>query len=202
MEEAPQGDRPLEVDECPVKLACGHIFDLHCIYAWLNGDQVREDADPRDTCPLCRVRLYDGFNDDSRLKENLTDHFLSICRHFFDRKYKSRTAPAWLTGSVQEVIDSASQDAAGNLAQPARNWGFVIDQLVHAVTDDNGGFVGPMELCDGKAELFMCLGHELHGHLWLELFLAIRILREALDSNWMRTNEQIDFEMWFVLKAD
>ncbi|CDJ38479.1 Anaphase promoting complex subunit 11, related [Eimeria tenella] len=40
-------------DECPPAFgACGHIFHLHCIAAWLGGRGLRGAA--QDTCPMCR----------------------------------------------------------------------------------------------------------------------------------------------------
>lgn len=40
-------------DACPPAFgACGHIFHLHCIGAWLHRDGVRSEE--QGTCPMCR----------------------------------------------------------------------------------------------------------------------------------------------------
>lgn len=200
LEEIPQVDRSLEVDEVPVKLACGHIFDLLCIYTWLNAGQAREEQ--RDTCPLCRSRLYDGYDTDDKLAETVNDHMSAIYFIFFNRQWENRTASAWLTGSIQEILDSAIQDSAQNTAPPARDWALVISQLVHAHTAPDGAFVGRLAVCDGKTVSFMCLGHKSHGHLWLELFLAMRVFRERIEADWMRPNEMFEFEKWLVQKSE
>jgi hypothetical protein len=198
MEPTPNDNRTLEVTECPVALPCGHIFDVGCLYTWLNGEQVREEMKSNDTCPLCRTRLYQGYTPDEFLTEMVSNH-LRLYPEFFDRAWDNRTASSWLTGWLQECLDSP--DGEGNRGA-SRDWKLTVSHLAHAATGPDAGFIGRVATCDAGIMPFLCDGHQQHGHLWLELFLALRIFREAFDENWHRTKVFMEFERWFVQIAE
>jgi hypothetical protein len=198
LEPAPVGDRPLEVTDCPVTIPCGHIFHTGCLYTWLNGEDVREGLQSRNTCPLCRALLYHGHDPESYLIERVILHLL-LAPEFYDRLWNNRTATSWLTGSLQECIDSPDRD--GNVGAN-RDWKLTISHLVRTVTGPDGGFLGDVAICDAETVPFICDGHQQHGHLWLELFLAFRIFRDAGYDNWDRTEVFMEFERWFVQIAD
>ncbi|KAF9732522.1 hypothetical protein PMIN03_011238 [Paraphaeosphaeria minitans] len=205
-DDPPEGDCPIEVDMTPIQLACGHIFDLGCLYSWTNGLEFRKGFKSHTTCPLCRVRLF--WRSSRQLVRQLKGHHMALRLEFFDRHWMNRTASAWLTGSLQEVVDTAEGEAKRLTIKGieylyiTKDWNLVIGQLLDAVTDKEGGFVGHVAVCDSQTVRFLSPAHEQHGRLWLELFLAMRIFREGFANNWGRTNMVIDFEKWFLQKAE
>ncbi|KAL5381313.1 hypothetical protein DPSP01_007304 [Paraphaeosphaeria sporulosa] len=160
-EAPPEADCVVEIVKTPMQLACGHVFDLGCLYAWTNGHQLRKGMKSHANCPLCR-------------------EFIDVAE---DR--------------AKCIIDEGKE-----WLEIDQDWKMAIDQLVQDVTDTEGGFVGRQAVCDGQTVRFLSFAHEQHGHLWLELFLAVRILREAFDNDWTRTDEMVDFEKWFVQEAE
>ena len=46
----------------PVKLWCGHIFDIRCLLEWLSIH-----SEGRNTCPMCRKPLFYNFSPELKI---------------------------------------------------------------------------------------------------------------------------------------
>ena len=46
----------------PVKLKCGHIFDIRCLLEWLSIH-----SENRNTCPMCREPLFYNFSPELKI---------------------------------------------------------------------------------------------------------------------------------------
>ena len=56
-------DKSLDGEKSPVKLICGHIFDLGCLLNWLS---MNSDLN-RTACPTCRRILFYRFRPDMKI---------------------------------------------------------------------------------------------------------------------------------------
>ncbi|KAJ4351972.1 uncharacterized protein N0V89_007317 [Didymosphaeria variabile] len=189
---AVEGSKSLEVTEIPVQLSCGHVFHLACLYTWTNGKKVNEDLESHNTCPMCRTKLFQGYSNDDRQVYMCNAQISEFYASFFERDWKNRTASAWLTGSLQEMIDGAGGRCT------MQDWKPLVSYLVHANTGKDGRFVGNNSICDGEVVPFMCDEHQQHGNLWLKIFLAMRLFREGVTNSWSRTYQWVEFETYFL----
>ena len=64
----PYVDNSPSGENTPVKLGCGHIFDLGCLLRWLF---MQEDGSQRDTCPLCLKPLLHNSQPEQQLNVGL-----------------------------------------------------------------------------------------------------------------------------------